>query len=84
MLLFGEKPGKFLNEFSKEFHRDFMDILKRCHGTKRVFANAVYQGKGPSIHYVIDFRGGRGDGMMEKALNLYSVLSFCIFKNFDH
>lgn len=43
MLLFGEKPAKFLNEFSKEFHRDFMDILKRCHGTKRVFANAVYQ-----------------------------------------
>ena len=71
MLLFGEKPGKFLNEFSKEFHRDFMDILKRCHGTKRVFANAVYQGKGPSIHYVITFRGEGGglggwDGMMEE------------------
>ena len=61
MLLFGEKPGKFLNEFSKEFHRDFMDILKRCHGTKRIFANAVYQGKGPSIHYVINFRRGGGD-----------------------
>ena len=74
MLLFGEKPGKFLNEFSKEFHRDFMDILKRCHGTKRVFANAVYQGKGPSIHYVINFRGG--DGMMEKALNLNFVFAF--------
>ena len=43
MLLFGEKPGKFLHEFSKEFHRDFIDILKRCHGTKRVLANAVYQ-----------------------------------------
>ncbi len=43
LLLFGEKPGKFLYEFSREFERDFMDILRRCHGTKRVFANAVYQ-----------------------------------------
>ena len=67
MLLFGEKPAKFLNEFSKEFHRDFMDILKRCHGTKRVFANAVYQGKGPSIHYVINFRGG-GHGSYKRII----------------
>lgn len=43
LLLFGENPGKFLYEFSKEFERDFTDIIRRCHGTKRVFANTVYQ-----------------------------------------
>ena len=43
LLLFAEKPGKFLYNFSREFEKDFMDILKRCHGTKRVFANNVYQ-----------------------------------------
>lgn len=43
LLLFGENPGKYLWEFSKEFDRDFTDILRRCHGTKRVFANQVYQ-----------------------------------------
>ena len=43
LLLFAEKPGQFLYNFSREFERDFMDILKRCHGTKRVFANNVYQ-----------------------------------------
>ncbi len=43
LLLFAEKPGKFLDSFSREFEANFMSILKRCHGTKRVFANAVYQ-----------------------------------------
>ena len=43
LLLFAEKPGNFLYHFLQEFERDFMDILKRCHGTKRVFANSVYQ-----------------------------------------
>ena len=43
MLLFGEKSGQYVYEFSREFERDFMDILRRCHGTKRVFANVVYQ-----------------------------------------
>ena len=29
LLLFAEKPGKFLYNFSREFEKDFMDILKR-------------------------------------------------------
>ena len=43
LLLVAEKPGQFLDTFSQEFESAFMNQLKRCHGTKRVFANAVYQ-----------------------------------------
>lgn len=43
LLLFAEKPGQFLDTYSQEFEDTFLYLLKRCHGTKRVFANAVYQ-----------------------------------------
>ena len=43
LLIFSENPGKFLGSFSHEFERDFMHLLKRSHGTKRVKANRVYQ-----------------------------------------
>ena len=43
LLIFAENPGKFLGSFSHEFERDFMHLLKRSHGTKRVKANRVYQ-----------------------------------------
>jgi len=43
LLLFAEKPGQFLDSFSQEFESDFLTLLKRTHGTKRTFANAVYQ-----------------------------------------
>jgi len=43
LLIFAENPGKFLGSFSEEFERDFMHLLKRSHGTKRVKANRVYQ-----------------------------------------
>ena len=29
--------------FSQEFESSFMNQLKRCHGTKRTFADQVYQ-----------------------------------------
>nr|ACO11746.1 KIN, antigenic determinant of recA protein homolog [Caligus rogercresseyi] len=43
LLLFAEKPNRFLGEFSQEFESGFMNLLKRRFGTKRVNANQVYQ-----------------------------------------
>ena len=43
LLLFAEKPGQFLDSFSQEFESSFILLLKRTHGTKRTFANQVYQ-----------------------------------------
>ena len=43
LLLFSDNSGKFLDSFSQEFESNFMNLLKRCHGTKRTFANQVYQ-----------------------------------------
>lgn len=43
MLLFGQNAGSYTYEFSREFFKSFMDILKRSFGTKRVKANKVYQ-----------------------------------------
>ena len=39
LLLFADNPNKFLGEYSYEFERDFMNLLRRAHGTKRVKAN---------------------------------------------
>ena len=41
LLIAGENPQKFTDFFSNEFFRDFMDILKRRFGTKRVHNNVV-------------------------------------------
>ena len=43
LLLFAESEDKFLDQFSKDFEDGYLYLLKRCHGTKRVFANAIYQ-----------------------------------------
>lgn len=43
MMLFGQNSGSYTYEFSKDFFKSFMDILKRSFGTKRVKANKVYQ-----------------------------------------
>ncbi|KAI8332537.1 domain of Kin17 curved DNA-binding protein-domain-containing protein [Choanephora cucurbitarum] len=43
MLLVAANPGKFVHNYSEEFKRDFLSLLSRAHGTKRVFANKVYQ-----------------------------------------
>ncbi|TRY61390.1 hypothetical protein TCAL_13470 [Tigriopus californicus] len=43
LLLFADNPNKFLSNYSVEFEKDFLYLLKRCHGTKRVKANKVYQ-----------------------------------------
>ena len=41
LLLFADSEDKFLDEFSKEFEEGYLYLLKRCHGTKRVYANKV-------------------------------------------
>lgn len=43
MLLVADNPGKYVVNYSDEFQKDFIKVLSRRHGTKRVFANAVYQ-----------------------------------------
>ncbi|KAI8069187.1 domain of Kin17 curved DNA-binding protein-domain-containing protein [Gongronella butleri] len=43
MLLVADNPGKYVFSYTKEFQQDFLKLLSRRHGTKRVFANQVYQ-----------------------------------------
>ncbi|KAK9711379.1 hypothetical protein K7432_007876 [Basidiobolus ranarum] len=43
MKLFGDSPQKFLESFSQEFLSEFVKLLSQRHGTKRTFANQVYQ-----------------------------------------
>lgn len=43
LLLFGENPNRFLGEYSGEFEKGFMDIVRRQYGTKRIQVNQVYQ-----------------------------------------
>ena len=42
LLLCAENPNKFQDEFSNRFLKDFLDLLRRRWGTKRVWNNAVY------------------------------------------
>ncbi|KIY68675.1 zinc finger protein RTS2 [Cylindrobasidium torrendii FP15055 ss-10] len=43
MLVVGENAGKHINNFSMEFQSEFVKMLSRRFGTKRVLANRVYQ-----------------------------------------
>jgi DNA/RNA-binding protein KIN17 len=43
MLLVAANPGRYVHSFSDQFKKDFLSLLSRAHGTKRVFANKVYQ-----------------------------------------
>ncbi|KAK5130749.1 hypothetical protein LTR08_001694 [Meristemomyces frigidus] len=43
MLLVGEDPKKFINEYSTQFKRDFLHLLKTAHGEKKVHMNNFYQ-----------------------------------------
>ncbi|KAF6723306.1 DNA/RNA-binding protein KIN17 [Oryzias melastigma] len=42
LLLASENPTKFMDHFSDEFKRDFLELLRRRFGTKRVHNNIVY------------------------------------------
>lgn len=43
MLVVGEDPKKAINEFSRQFHDDFMRQLRTAHGTKSIHINHFYQ-----------------------------------------
>lgn len=43
LLLFADNAKKYMDEFSFEFAKGYLQILKRQFGTKRVAANRVYQ-----------------------------------------
>ena len=43
LLLFADNSRKYLDEFSYEFEKCFLQLLRRQFGTKRVHANVVYQ-----------------------------------------
>ncbi|CAF1397828.1 unnamed protein product [Adineta ricciae] len=42
LLLVGENPGRYIANYSHEFHSGFFSTLRRTFGTKRVLANTVY------------------------------------------
>jgi hypothetical protein len=42
MLVFSENPESFLDDFSKEFEKVYMDLVSRRWKTKRVNANKVH------------------------------------------
>ncbi|SMQ53334.1 unnamed protein product [Zymoseptoria tritici ST99CH_3D7] len=43
MLQVGEDPRKFINDYSKQFQRDFIQLLRTAHGEKKVHMNHFYQ-----------------------------------------
>ncbi|KAK0758656.1 hypothetical protein N5P37_009055 [Trichoderma harzianum] len=43
MLVVGEDPKKFINQYSDEFLKDFLSLLKTAHGEKQVQINQFYQ-----------------------------------------
>ncbi|KAL8667602.1 MAG: hypothetical protein Q9202_000457 [Teloschistes flavicans] len=43
MLLIGEDPRKHINDFSNQFQRDFLLLLRTAHGEKQVHMNHFYQ-----------------------------------------
>jgi DNA/RNA-binding protein KIN17 len=43
MAIVGENPQKFIEQFSREFHHDFIQLLRVAHGEKFINANRFYQ-----------------------------------------
>lgn len=43
MLLVGEDPKKYINDYSNQFQRDFLQLLRTSHGEKSVHLNHFYQ-----------------------------------------
>lgn len=43
MELFSQNPSKFMDTYTSQFKNDFLALLKRRFGERRVFANMVYQ-----------------------------------------
>jgi DNA/RNA-binding protein KIN17 len=43
MLLVGENASKYINDYSGQFQRDFLQLLRTSHGEKKVHLNHFYQ-----------------------------------------
>jgi len=43
MLLIGEDPKKYINDYSNQFQKDFLLLLRTSHGEKKVNINHFYQ-----------------------------------------
>ena len=43
MLLVGEDPRKYINDYGNQFQRDFLQLLRTSHGEKKVHLNHFYQ-----------------------------------------
>lgn len=43
LLLFAENPDEYIDTFSKDFEDEYLELLRRRFGTKRVHCNIVYQ-----------------------------------------
>lgn len=43
MLVIGEDAKKFITDYSSQFQRDFLQLLRTSHGEKRINANHFYQ-----------------------------------------
>ncbi|KAI9158757.1 KIN17-like protein [Paramyrothecium foliicola] len=43
MIMVGEDPKKYINDFSNQFMKDFTQLLKTGHGEKQVHINKFYQ-----------------------------------------
>lgn len=43
MLLVGEDPRKHISDYSNQFQRDFLTLLRTSHGEKKINANHFYQ-----------------------------------------
>ena len=52
MSVFKSNSGRFMDEFSREFERNFVSTLSQRHNTKRVKANNVYQEMIQDRHHV--------------------------------
>lgn len=43
VLLIGENPRRYIQDFSQQFIRNFMELLRTTHGEKKVHINQFYQ-----------------------------------------
>ncbi|QIW99017.1 hypothetical protein AMS68_004535 [Peltaster fructicola] len=42
MMLVGENPSKYINNYSSQFKRDFLQLLRTSHGEKKIHINHFY------------------------------------------
>ncbi|CDJ59794.1 hypothetical protein, conserved [Eimeria maxima] len=52
MQLFIQRPGKFMDEFSKEFEEEFMKLMRTRYCRTRVLANSVYNNVVCDRHHI--------------------------------